>query len=93
MNEQKSKTSNKLFKWAAATWIAANLLPYLFVGETWGMSWMYCNMPLSFWLESVLADIAYPHVFVFVTTVLNGCVFALVISLLIRLLRGKCNNQ
>ena len=95
--EQKRKSDGLFLKCVliiASVWIAASLVPYLIVGGTWGMVWMYVNAPLSFWTETtILAQIAYPHLFVFVTTVVNGFLIAFFLSGVWKLLCKKTKNE
>jgi hypothetical protein len=54
----------------------------------WGMVWMYGNAPLSFWLKSsILADYAYPHLFILITTFINACMLGLLIAIGVKYFR------
>ncbi len=37
----------------AFVWIVATLVPYLIIGETWGMVWFYLAWPASDWLKDL----------------------------------------
>jgi hypothetical protein len=36
---------------ALALWLMVSLLPFLLIGEQWGMLWMPLNCPFSAWVE------------------------------------------
>lgn len=66
-----------------AVWMALSLIPFLFVGNQWGMVWYYPNGITGGFLKKSL-EWKYPWFFVNVVTILNALLFGILISLLAR---------
>jgi hypothetical protein len=41
----------------ALIWVVLTLLPYLIIGETWGMVWFYLALPLSSLFKDLWEDL------------------------------------
>ena len=75
--------------WTAGGYTAAMLLPFLLIGETWGMIWFPLSMPLSAWAENHWGISSDTLFLILGITLANGLVLGAGVSGLLALRRSR----
>lgn len=79
MKRNKGQLAKRVALIVAGLYLAVCLLPFVVVGESWGMVWVYLAWPLSeSWLKDVLWDYGI-GVLVVVVSLINAAVLYLAV--------------
>lgn len=82
MNAAQHSLLKKIGLGAWAVGLAVLLVPFLFIGESWGMLWMYVAAPLSFLAEKKIGLGRESYLLIGAVSVLSSAWWALVLYFL-----------
>lgn len=97
MNTPSGKIAKKIGLVAWVVGVAALLLPFVFVGESWGMVWFYAAAPLSFIAEEKIGIGSDSYFLIGAVSILSAAWWALIVyaigSVVSFMIRKKTFNQ
>ena len=73
--------------------LLVQLVPFVFIGEYWGMIWYILAMPLSACLKGALWSSSSSDVYILISSVLSALLWTIVIYLGLRVLRARKGRE
>ena len=80
MARKRSRLALYVWLWTAGTYTLAMLVPFLMIGETWGVLWFPLSLPLSAWAEDKWGIGRDGHLLIFWITLANGAIVGAILS-------------
>ena len=76
-----------------ASLISVMLLPYVFIGESYGMIWFMANAPISIIVDKSIGISKGTPILIFIVTLINSTIYSGIIYLFINVILSPFNKK